>query len=104
MVKSTEELIEIRDEVYRKLYEAAEPSGDYDKMRNRENPFDHKRYELYYLSNGKQLEIISDTLGDHNISHYNVEKIRRTVLLGAAPSSSKEKVNEKRKEEGLDPV
>lgn len=104
MVKSTEELIEIRDEVYKKLYKAAEPSKDFEKMMDGENPYKYDRYELHFLENGKQLEIISDTLGNYDLYHYNVKKIRRTVLLGAAPSSNKEKVNQKREEVGLDPI
>lgn len=104
MVKTTEELIEIRDELYQKIYENTQPEADFKEMEERENPYDIPRYKLYYIENGKLLEIISDFLGNKDLTNYNLKKIRRSVLLGAAPMTDKEKVNQYREEVGLSKI
>lgn len=94
---------ETTDEIIRRLYKEAEPGMDYDDV-DKPRDGDHSWYELHYLDDGTSKQIIRKVCEEEGFSDKDTSTVVSSILLKYAPSSSLEKVNEARKEEGLEPA
>lgn len=85
------------------LYEKAEPGMDYRQaLRQGDREDERPRYLLHYLDEDTQQEIIEKHVED--LKSWKADKVRNTVHLGAAPCTNMYRVNEERKEAGLEPL
>lgn len=85
------------------MYKHAEPGMDYkEALRQGERDDGVPRYSLHYLGTDMMEQIIEDYLKDMELMKKG--NVRRKVLLGAAPSNSRQAVNEKRLKTGLEPI
>jgi len=87
MIPVTDKEGKIILEIYRKLYKKAEPSVDFDAIWRlaEDKPF----YMYFYLPQEKQDKIIEKVLDNYPLSSRERDRIRYSVILGAAPSSVK---------------
>lgn len=95
----------IIEQIYREMYEAAYPEdSDYDKAMKmeKEEHRNHGAYQLHYLSKMVEEEIIVEHT--QHLDDVWADRVKSTVILGAAPMSNVEKVNENRLQENLEPI
>ena len=100
--KQTDVDEEVYNEIYRRLYEEAEPGMDYDEAEKEEHGIPH--YKLHYLEDDRIAEIIEEVCIEHDVSKDDQATVYSSVMLGAAPTGSRESVVENRKEAGLEPI
>mgnify|MGYP007091097642 CR=1 FL=1 len=102
MFGSTDVDQEVYREIYRRLYDEAEPGMDYDEAEKEEHGMPH--YKLHYLEDDRISEIIEEVCEEEGVSEKNQSTVHSSVMLQAAPTGHKEVVNENRKEAGLEPI
>jgi hypothetical protein len=77
--------------IYNELYKKSTPSADFNKLIETGEAKKELFFRNYYLDDKVQNEIIEKELSKHKIPKWKKEAIKRTVLLGASPSSVKNK-------------
>lgn len=91
----------IIEQIYRDMYEAAYPErSNYDKAKNMDA--NHPAYQLHYLDKIVEEEIIVEHT--QHLDDVWADRVKTTVILGAAPMSNLEAVNENRLLEDLEPI
>ena len=76
-------------EIYRALYKEASPSVDIDELIKSGETKKEGFFNNYYLENSRQEEIIGGILKPKKIQKYYKDLIRRSIMLGAAPTGFK---------------
>jgi len=93
---NNEEIDKIFDEIYRRMFKEAEPSGDFDEiLKSGEGKFPNF-FMAYYLSDDKQEEIIIKVLDKFKVRDFRREGIKNGIFLGSAPSGNKEATKKQR--------
>ena len=92
-MKEDEQLRNVCEDIYRELYQKAQPSADFDQLKktklNKEKNSDPEAYLDHYLPQQQQTEIIEKHCKKHNLKDWQKDKVRTTIHIGAAPAGSK---------------
>ena len=88
-MRSKKFLDNICKEIYRQMYEEAEPPADFDELVNKGITKEPNWFMNYYLPIDRQEEIIREFIKKYKCSPYEERKIRETIYLGSAPNSNK---------------
>ena len=86
-MRSGEFLWKICLEIYRKMYQEADPVADFDKLVQLGVTKKENWFLDYYLPIERQIEIISEFCEKYRCNRREREAIEVEVLLGSAPSS-----------------
>jgi len=86
-MRSNEFLWEICLEIYRKMYQEADPPADFDKLIRDGVTKEENWFLNYYLPIERQIEIINEFCEKYRCNRKEREAIEVEVLLGSAPSS-----------------
>ena len=82
--------VEVLHEVYRRLYAAAEPKGNWDEMVESGEVLQEEFYLKYYLHEDEETEIISSYAKELKLNKRDTLKLINTVVLGSSPTSSRD--------------
>lgn len=100
------DLDQVTEDLLKELYSEATPSADYHELVRKKKEGDKEiekpYYAVHYLPEDKQNEIVQRHVED--LKRWERGKVKFSVLLGPAPTSIKEKVNENRRQEGLEEI
>ena len=86
-MRSGEFLWKICLEIYRKMYQEADPPANFDKLVQEGVTKKENWFLDYYLPMERQLEIIDEFFEKYRCNRREKEVIEVEVLLGSAPSS-----------------
>jgi hypothetical protein len=93
----------IRNHIMEELYKEAKPVGiTLREAQELEKQLENEAYSLTYISKEKQDAIIRS----HTkiLNNHHTQQVKRSVLMGAAPSNNLEQVQEQREKAGLPPI
>ena len=90
--------------IYKEMYAKATPPADLNLIIESGEGKVNEFYNKYYLSPEDILKILDDWESKSKLSKYDKKTVRASVLLGAAPCSSKDTVNSYRTKLGLKPI
>jgi len=81
-MKGDKKLWEICLEIYKELYQEAEPHADFNQLEKTKPDW----FMKFYLAEERQIEIIERILKEKRCNKYDRQCIRNEVYLGCAPS------------------
>jgi hypothetical protein len=79
----------IAKEALRRMYRESLPTANYDKLVRSPEVRDRNWYLRYYLSNGRQLSILSEVAKEYGLTSAEKLKLDFMVLMGNAPSNAR---------------
>lgn len=89
-------LVELCKEIYRQMYEEAEPSANFDELMDKGVTTGPDWFMGYFLEPERQQEIIEEHCDNHKLSQRERDIVELNILLGAAPNSSRKTWQKKR--------
>lgn len=75
--------------IYRQMYQEAEPSANFDDLMNDGITTKQNWFMEYYLSTERQTEIIEDWCKEFRCDKTDKRKVKYEILLGSSPRSVK---------------
>lgn len=87
--KSEEKLWVIVENIYRKLYQATTPKGDWEQMKESGETQKEGFFNNYTISEKRFLEILNEEINNRKLSKFDIERIKATVYLGCSPKFEK---------------
>lgn len=97
-MKNDEKLKAIAHDALEKMYNEAEPSGDFLEWLNNPQDAPEKFYHRHYLPEDRVKEIFEEVCEENNLRKMEKKRIRPYVILNFSPSSNRERVEEVRGE------
>jgi len=83
----SDKLLNVLYEIYNELFKQAEPSADFDKMRESGEAKKPNFFMYYYLSNSRQNKIMGDICRKHHLNRFERDAVKGEANLGCSPNS-----------------
>jgi hypothetical protein len=80
---------EVAFDALREMYEEAEPSVDFDEIRENAEDYPDDWYTNYYLHPERQREIVDKHCEKHNLTNAEHTTVTMTAILHYGPASTK---------------
>lgn len=89
-MRRKDKLLDIVYDIYREMYQRAEPSADFDLLVETAEVVDGKKvipYTSYKIDDNLMMEILNRHLSNHKLTRQEKDAIKFEVLLGVSPMS-----------------
>ena len=85
------DLYDIIDECYTNLFKHANPSADYEKLKERNliRRFPKEWFMNFYLNDDEQEKIIKNICEKHKLDKHDTQIVLNSIFMGHAPSGVK---------------
>lgn len=100
-MQTEEGVSEVLMHILQVSYAEAEPGTDFGEEYSKEEDMHPDFYEFHYLPHERLKEIFDEVCSKYDLSESERSSLSTEVMLGAAPSGNRGRVERKRIEEGL---